>query len=50
MKSKVRSLKINKIDKPLDRIIKEKKGKGSNKKLELKKEKLELTPQKCKGS
>ena len=41
--------KINKIDKPLDRLIK-KKGRGLKSiKLEMKREKLQLTPQKYKG-
>ena len=45
MKPKVSSLeKINKIDKPLARLIKKK-----GVKLEMKKEKLQLTPQKYKG-
>ena len=43
--------KINKIDKPLARLIREKKGRGLKSiKLEMKKEKLQMTPQKYKGS
>ena len=43
--------KINKIDKPLARLIKKKKGRGLKSiKLEMKKEKLQLTPQKYEGS
>ena len=42
--------KINKIDKPLARLIR-KKGRGLKSiKLEMKKEKLQRTPQKYKGS
>ena len=42
--------KINKTDQPLARLIK-KKGRGlKSTKLEMKKEKLQLTPQKYKGS
>ena len=40
---------INKIDKPLSRLIKEKRGLKSIK-LEMKKEKLQWTSQKYKGS
>ena len=41
--------KINKINKPLARIIKEKKGRGlKSVKLEMKKEKIQLTMQKYK--
>ena len=43
--------KINKIHKPLARLTKKKKGRGLKLiKLEMKKEKLQLTPQKYKGS
>ena len=43
--------KINKIDKPLARHIKKKKGEGLKSiKLEMKMEKLQWTSQKCKGS
>ena len=43
--------KINKIDKPLARLIKKKKGRGLKSiKLEMKKEKSHLTPWKYKGS
>ena len=44
--------KINKIDKPLARLIKKKKRERVqiNNQLEMKKEKLQLTPQKYKGS
>ena len=43
--------KVNKIDKPLARLIKEKKGRGLNSiKLEMKKGNLQLTSQKHKGS
>ena len=41
--------KINKTDKPLDRLIK-KKERLKSVKLETKKERLQLTPQKYKGS
>ena len=41
--------KINKIDKPLGRLIKEKGQKNQIKKLEMKKERLQQTMQKCKG-
>ena len=41
--------KINKIDKPLDRLIKKKKRRIKSTKLEMKKERLQLTMQKCKG-
>ena len=42
--------KINKIDKPLCRLIKEKRERTQINKLEMKKEKLQGTSQKCKGS
>ena len=42
--------KINKIDKPLARFIKKKGRKLKSIKLEMKKEKSKLTPQKCKES
>ena len=43
--------KTNKIDKPLARLIKEKRGRRFKPiKLEMKKEKLQLTPLKYKGS
>ena len=43
--------KINKIDKPLARLIKKKKGRGLKSiKLEMKKEKLHLIQQKYRGS
>ena len=41
--------KINKIDKPLARLIKKKKRRIKSTKLEMKKERLQLTMQKCKG-
>ena len=41
--------KINKIDKPLARLIKKKREKNQINKLELKKETLQQTMQKCKG-
>ena len=41
--------KINKIDKPLVRLIKKKRERVQINKLEMKKEKSQLTPQKCKG-
>ena len=41
--------KINKIDKPLARLIKKKKGEKSTK-LEIKKERLQQTTQKYNGS
>ena len=41
--------KINKIDKPLGRLIKEKGQKNQIKKLEMKKERLQQTMQKCKA-
>ena len=42
--------KINKIDKPLARLIKKKVRRLKSIKLEMKKKKLQLTPQKYKGS
>ena len=42
--------KINKIDKPLARLIKKKERRIKSTKSEMKKEKLQLTPQKYKGS
>ena len=42
--------KINKIDKPLARLIKRKREKIQIKKLEVKREKLQQTTQKYKGS
>ena len=42
--------KINKIDKPLARLIKKKRDKNQIKKLEMKMEKSQQTPQKYKGS
>ena len=43
--------KINKIDKPLARLIKKERERTQiKKKLEMKKEKLQMTPQKYKGS
>ena len=41
--------KINKIDKPLARLIKKKRERIQINKLEMKKKKLQLTPQKYKG-
>ena len=41
--------KINKIDKPLARLIKKKREKNQIKKLEMKKERLQQTRQKYKG-
>ena len=41
--------KINKIDKPLARLIKKKREKNQIKKLEIKKERLQQTMQKYKG-
>ena len=41
--------KINKIDKPLARIIKKKREKNQIDKLEIKKERLQQTTQKYKG-
>ena len=41
--------KINKIDKPLARIIKKKREKNQIRKLEMKKERLQQTMQKHKG-
>ena len=41
--------KINKIDKPLARLIKNKREKNQIKKLEMKKERLQQTMQKFKG-
>ena len=42
--------KINKTDKPLARLIEKKRGRVlKSKKLEMKKEKSQLIPQKCKG-
>ena len=42
---------MNKIDKPLAGLIKKKKGRGcKSTKLEMKKEKLKLIPQKYKGT
>ena len=40
--------KINKIDKPLARLIKKKRGKNKSTKLEMKKERLQQTMQKYK--
>ena len=42
--------KINKIDKPLARLIKKKRERTQSIKLEMKKEKLQWTPQKYKAS
>ena len=42
--------KINKIDKPLANVIKKKREKIKSTKLEMKKEKLQQTTQKYKGS
>ena len=41
--------KINKIDKPLARLIKKKREKNKSTKLEMKKERLQQTVQKYKG-
>ena len=41
--------KINKTDKPSARLIKKKKRRINSTKLEMKKERLQLTMQKCKG-
>ena len=41
--------KINKIDKPLARLIKKKREKNQINKLEMKKETLQQTMHKCKG-
>ena len=41
--------KINKIDKPLARLIKKKREKNKSTKLEMKKERLQQTIQKYKG-
>ena len=41
--------KINKIDKPLARLIKKKKRRIKSTKLEMKKERLQQTMHKCKG-
>ena len=41
--------KINKIDKPLARLIKKKREKNKSTKLEMKKERLQQTMQKYKG-
>ena len=41
--------KINKIDKPLARLIKKKERRIKSTKLEIKKERLQQTMQKCKG-
>ena len=51
MKLKARFFeKINKIDKPLARLIKKKKRGLKSVKLEMRKEKLQLTPHKYQGS
>ena len=42
--------KINKIDRPLARLIKKKRERTQINKLEMKKEKLQQTPQKYKAS
>ena len=42
--------KVNKTDKPLARLIRKKERRLKSIKLEVKKEKLQLTPQKCKDS
>ena len=42
--------KINKIDKPLTRLIKKKKRRINSRKLEMKKERLQQATQKYKGS
>ena len=41
--------KINKIDKPLSRLIKKKERRIKSTKLEMKKERLQQAMQKCKG-
>ena len=41
--------KINKIDKPLARFIKKKRERIKSTKIELKKQRLQQTMQKCKG-